>query len=106
MSTPTTTPELVPAEPSASAPPPVHHIPTHLNLLTKLVIMPLMGLSTAFFGCISLVCGVWDKSGRQQHLVARAWAKSLILLSLSPVEVIGADKLRHAPVGVYMPPII
>lgn len=58
-------------------------------------------LATAFFGCISLVCGLWDRSGSQQHLVARAWARTLLLLSLSRVRVIGAEKLGHFPVAVY-----
>jgi 1-acyl-sn-glycerol-3-phosphate acyltransferase len=96
------TPELVPADPTPGGPPPpAHRIPAYLTLLTRLVIMPVMALSTAFFGCISLVCGLWDKSGRQQHLVARIWAYTLVHLALSPVQIVGVDKLKHAPVGVY-----
>jgi 1-acyl-sn-glycerol-3-phosphate acyltransferase len=64
-------------------------------------LIPLMALATGFFGSISLVCGLWDRSGRQQHAVARAWAATLLRLSLSPVRVIGAGKLTHAPVAVY-----
>jgi 1-acyl-sn-glycerol-3-phosphate acyltransferase len=60
-----------------------------------------MALSTAFFGCISLVCGLWDRSGRQQHFVARIWARTLLLFAFSPVEVIGAEKLKHATTAVY-----
>jgi 1-acyl-sn-glycerol-3-phosphate acyltransferase len=84
-----------------TAPPPAQPIPAHLRYLTMFVMIPLMALATAFFGCISLVCGLWDRSGSQQHLVARAWARTLLLLSLSPVRVVGAEKLSHFPVAVY-----
>jgi 1-acyl-sn-glycerol-3-phosphate acyltransferase len=72
-----------------------------LRWLTYLLLLPLIALSTSFFGCISLVCGLWDKSGRQQHAIARIWARSLLLISLSPVELIGAENLRLHPVAVY-----
>src|SRR6185312_3828441 len=72
---------------------PPHHIPAHLYWLTKLVQMPLMALATAFFGTISLICGLWDRSGRQQHLVARAWAGVMLRLALSPVELVDAKNL-------------
>jgi 1-acyl-sn-glycerol-3-phosphate acyltransferase len=72
-----------------------------IRWLTYLLLLPLVALATTFFGCISLICGLWDKSGRQQHAIARAWARVLLLLSLSPVELIGADKLRLHEVAVY-----
>ena len=72
-----------------------------LRLLTYLILMPLIALSTAFFGCISLVCGLWDKSGRQQHAVARVWARSLLRLSFSSVTVIGRERLRPDQPAVY-----
>lgn len=72
-----------------------------LRLLTYLLLMPLIAASTAFFGCISLICGLWDKSGRQQHSIAQLWARSLLRLSLSPVTVIGAERLRPAQPAVY-----
>jgi 1-acyl-sn-glycerol-3-phosphate acyltransferase len=88
-------------EPTAIPEPPVHHIPLHLKIVTKLICIPLISLSTAFFGSISLVCGLWDKSGRQQHAIARAWAQTLVWISMSPVEVVGHEKLRHAATAVY-----
>jgi 1-acyl-sn-glycerol-3-phosphate acyltransferase len=80
---------------------PVHEIPAHLRYLTKFLVIPLMALATGLFGCVSLVCGIWDSSGRQQHLVARAWAATLLRLSFSPVEIVGEEKLRSHPVAVY-----
>lgn len=66
---------------------------------TKLLAIPAMSLATAFFGSISLIAGLWDRSGRQQHAIARAWAATLLAITLSPVEVIGAEKLRGALVA-------
>jgi 1-acyl-sn-glycerol-3-phosphate acyltransferase len=86
---------------SGGAPPPVHRVPVHLRYLTKLVCMPLMALATACFGSVSLLCGLWDRSGRQQHLVARAWAEVMLRCALSPVRIVGAEKLRNYPVAVY-----
>ncbi len=74
---------------------------TGLQILTYLLLMPLIAASTVFFGCISLVCGLWDKSGRQQHAIARTWARSLLLISLSPVTVIGLERLRPDTPAVY-----
>jgi 1-acyl-sn-glycerol-3-phosphate acyltransferase len=81
--------------------PPAHSIPAHLRCLTLFFCIPLMALATAFFGCISLICGLWDRSGRQQHTVARVWAATMLRLAFSPAQVIGEDKLRHFPVAVY-----
>jgi 1-acyl-sn-glycerol-3-phosphate acyltransferase len=72
-----------------------------LRLLTYLLLMPLIALSTAIFGCISLVCGIWDKSGRQQHAIAQLWARSLLRISLSPVTVIGLERLHADQTAVY-----
>jgi 1-acyl-sn-glycerol-3-phosphate acyltransferase len=69
--------------------------------LTYLVLLPLIALATAFFGCISLVCGVWDKSGRQQHAIARVWARTLLVISLSPVTLIGREHLSAHRTAVY-----
>jgi 1-acyl-sn-glycerol-3-phosphate acyltransferase len=98
-----TTPQTEPLEPRTSDPePPVHKIPAHLRYLTLFLLIPLMSVATAFFGCISLICGLWDTSGRQQHAVARAWARTMLLLALSPVKIIGDEKLRPtAPIAVY-----
>lgn len=71
-----------------------------LRLLTYLILMPLIAASTALCGATSLVCGLWDKSGRQQHSIAQFWAKSLLKFSFSPVTVVGLERLRPGP-AVY-----
>ena len=72
---------------------------TAQKLLTYILLAPLIVASTAFFGMISLITSLWDKSGRQQHAIAQVWAKSLLMLSFSPMTVIGREKLGR--VAVY-----
>ena len=76
-------------------------VPAFFRWLTYLVLIPLIALSTTFFGCISLICGLWDKSGRQQHFIAHIWARSLLLISLSPVRLINKEKLHEHETAVY-----
>jgi len=45
--------------------------PTVYRWLTYILLIPLMIASTVFFGTLSLICGLWDKSGRQQHFTKR-----------------------------------
>jgi 1-acyl-sn-glycerol-3-phosphate acyltransferase len=75
--------------------------PFALRWLSYLLLVPLIGLATAGFGCISLLCGLWDKSGRQQHFIACLWARTLLLLSLSPVKIVGRERLHEHETAVY-----
>ena len=84
-------------EPENAAP----RVPAGLRWLTYLLLLPLIALSTAFFGTVSLVCGVWDSSGRQQHLVAHAWARVLLRVALSPVTVEHPERLRGLRSAVF-----
>ena len=72
-----------------------------MRWLTYLVLLPLIAVATIFFGMISLVCGLWDKSGRQQHFIAHLWARTLLVLSFSRVKVIGREKLHLHETAVY-----
>jgi 1-acyl-sn-glycerol-3-phosphate acyltransferase len=85
----------------AAAPGPQHEIPAYLRYLTKFLLIPLMSLATAGFGVCSLLCGLWDRSGRQQHFIARMWAASMLRIALSPVQIVGGEKLERYPVAVY-----
>jgi 1-acyl-sn-glycerol-3-phosphate acyltransferase len=75
--------------------------PFALRWLSYLLLVPLVGLATGFFGSISLLCGLWDKSGRQQHFIAHIWARTLLVISMSPVKVIGREKLHIHETAVY-----
>ncbi len=94
------TPESTPDQPLAQSPTNLDP-PFHLRWLSYLLVYPLVGVATAAFGCISLLCGLWDRSGRQQHAIARLWAQTLLLISLSPVKIVGAEKLRVHETAVY-----
>ncbi len=72
-----------------------------LRWLSYLVVVPLFALATGGFGLISLLCGLWDKSGRQQHFIAHLWARTLLLISFSPVTIIGREKLHEHETAVY-----
>ena len=87
-----------PAAVQTAAGPPV---PVFLRWLTYLLLLPLIALATVGFGCVSLLCGVWDKSGRQQHWVARQWARVLLRLALSPVTVVHPERLRGVGAAVF-----
>jgi len=89
------------SEPIREAPP-AHRGPSFfMRWLTYLVLLPLIAVATTFFGMISLVCGLWDRSGRQQHFIAHLWARTLLLLSFSRVKVIGREKLHLHETAVY-----
>ena len=72
-----------------------------IRCFTYVFVSPLLGLATTGFGCVSLVCGLWDRSGRQQHAIARAWANVLLWISLSPVKLVGRERLHEHEVAVY-----
>ena len=86
-----------PESKSLSTPPPR----TPLRWLTYLFLLPLIAVSTIAFGCVSLVAGIWDASGKQQHAIARAWANVLLWISLSPVTLVDREKLHAHEVAVY-----
>ena len=92
---------LQPDEHVPAAEAPHSPLPAGLRWLTWLLLLPLLALATVFFGSISLVVGLWDKSGRQQHFIAHLWARSLLLFSLSPVTLINKEKLHEHETAVY-----
>ncbi|HEV2577990.1 MAG TPA: lysophospholipid acyltransferase family protein [Acidobacteriaceae bacterium] len=99
---------LQPEEHVAATEAPRKVVGVGLRWLTYLLVWPLIGVATAFFGSISLVAGLWDRSGRQQHDIARVWARVLLRVALSPVVVEGMERLQplrregsHRPLAVY-----
>ena len=87
---------LPPQQPVAEPPPYPPAPGPALRALTYCVFDPLIALCTTLFGCASLLTSLWDTSGRQQHAIARAWARTLLHVTFSPVTVVGAD---HLPTG-------
>ena len=81
--------------------PPPHHIPAGWKWLTRLLLLPLIALATIFFGSLSLLCGLWDRSGRQQHFIARQWARILLRIAFSPVTLMHRERLHVHETAVY-----
>jgi len=50
-------------------------------------------LATIFYGSISLVASFFDRTGRRQNSVARAWARSLLWTGGVTVHVEGLDRI-------------
>ncbi|MEO6924643.1 MAG: lysophospholipid acyltransferase family protein [Bryocella sp.] len=74
--------------------PPHPAISFALRWTNNLFVLPAAACATAGFGTISLIVGLWDKSGRQQHFIARLWARTLLRIALSPVTVEGLENLQ------------
>lgn len=73
-----------------------------LRWLTYLVFDPLIVLLTSFFGCISLLASLWDRTGRRQHAIARIWAGALLRVTHSPVTVRGREHVADISSAVYV----
>jgi 1-acyl-sn-glycerol-3-phosphate acyltransferase len=62
---------------------------------------PLIWLYTVVFGITSIPFGFFDKSGRILHGFARQWSKLIMKTILSPVRVIGLEKIDTSRTYVY-----
>jgi 1-acyl-sn-glycerol-3-phosphate acyltransferase len=61
---------------------------------------PLFFLVTVFFGSLSLLCSLWDKSGRVQHKIAQRWGRVVTWISGAKVTVLNSHNL-DGRVAVY-----
>jgi 1-acyl-sn-glycerol-3-phosphate acyltransferase len=92
---------LQPEEPVTIDVAPKQPVSFALKWFSYLVMYPLIGGATAFFGTISLIVGLWDKSGRQQHFIARQWARVLLFVAISPVKLEHAERFAGIGTAVY-----
>jgi 1-acyl-sn-glycerol-3-phosphate acyltransferase len=92
---------LQPEEHTERAPAQRSPVPFAARWLNYLFCLPMVGLATISFGTISLVCGLWDKDGSQQHFIARQWARVLLRIALSPVTLEHAERLHVHETAVY-----
>jgi 1-acyl-sn-glycerol-3-phosphate acyltransferase len=92
---------LQPEEPVTTDAAPRPQVSFALRWFSYLVMYPLIGGATAFFGTISLVVGLWDKDGSQQHFLARQWARVLLFVAVSPVKLEHAERLKSVGTAVY-----
>lgn len=79
--------------------------PNPLPLGTRIVSLcyraPLFFLATTFFGSLSLVASLWDKSGSQQHRIAQVWGRAITRISGTEVTVLNGQFL-DGRVAVYV----
>lgn len=61
---------------------------------------PLFFFATAFFGSLSLLSSLWDKSGRLQHRIAQKWGRAVTWISGAKVRVLNGHYL-NGRVAVY-----
>ncbi len=69
------------------------------RLSSNLIRSPLFFFATAFFGCFSLAASCVEEDGRWQHMIARVWARTALLVAGAPVTVIGRENLL--PLAIY-----
>jgi len=63
-------------------------------LIALLIRDPLIIVSTAIMGSISLVVALWDNNGNAQLKVARIWARMLLFIAGARVRTVGLEKLE------------
>ena len=62
-------------------------------LISVLWRAPMIALSTAVMGSISIITALWDSNGNTQLKVARAWAWTLLKLGGVKVKVVGGERI-------------
>src|SRR4051812_28079963 len=71
------------------------------RLRSYLIFDPLIFFYTAVCGAVSLISSFFDKDGRIQHRLARFWSWLILATCMSPVEVVGLEKLDLSRAYVY-----
>jgi 1-acyl-sn-glycerol-3-phosphate acyltransferase len=71
------------------------------RLRSYLVIDPLVWLYTLVLGLLALPGGMFDRSGQRLHWFSRTWSWLIMKTILSPVTVIGLDKIDTSKPHVY-----
>ena len=76
-------------------------LPFGVRIVSYCYRAPLFFLTTAFFGSLSLVSSLWDKSGKQQHRIAQVWGRTITCISGAKVTVLNGQYL-DGRVAVYV----
>ena len=71
------------------------------RLRSYFVLNPLIWAYTLVLGTISLICSLFDRSGRVQHRLARLWSQLIMKTTLSPVKVTGMEQVDISKPRVY-----
>lgn len=78
-----------------------HHSSPAMRWFSYMVVIPLMAVATILCGSVSLLCSLWDRTGRQQHALARFWASIMLRLAMSPVEIVHTERLHTGEPAVF-----
>ena len=79
--------------------PPLLRALSHFRSLV--VTVPLAYLATVVWGTLSLLVSAFDSTGRLQHLCARGWARTLLLLAGASVTVRGSEHLQPGRTYIF-----
>src|SRR5574341_1103128 len=75
-----------------------------LGYLRSLVVtIPLIYLATIFWGSLSLLVSLFDKTGHAQHACSRWWARTLLAVSRVRVTVRGLENVASLKTYVFAP---
>jgi 1-acyl-sn-glycerol-3-phosphate acyltransferase len=56
-----------------------------------------MALATGIYGSIAMTVSLFDRTGRRQHRVARAWARTVLRIAGCSMTVVGTEHLPLVP---------
>lgn len=79
----------------------IHHPSTWNRICAYFFRNPLIYVYTIVLGTVSLLCSLFERSGRRQHAVARLWARLILKTANCPVTIIGAEHLDGSRPCVY-----
>ncbi len=71
------------------------------RLRSYFILDPLIWAYTLALGTISLICSLFDRSGRIQHGLARLWSQAIMKTIFSPMKVTGVENLDVSRPRVY-----
>jgi 1-acyl-sn-glycerol-3-phosphate acyltransferase len=71
------------------------------RLRSYLILDPLIWAYTLVLGTISLICSLFERSGRIQHNLARLWSWLIMKTIWSPVKVTGSVQISSSQPRVY-----
>ena len=75
-------------------------LPRNERLISFCFRAPLFFVCTGIFGSLSLIASLWDKGGRVQHAIARAWGQTVVRISGARLTLLNGDRL-DGRVAVY-----
>ncbi len=76
---------------------------TILSFLQTVFLVVWVLLATTVIGTLVIICSFFSRTGNGPHLLARAWANSILWVSRVKITVRGTEKLDPGRSYIYMP---